>query len=1276
VPSFPAITWHEGAYSANVQWYFVKWIAEIGVFVAGGKHSTGDDDGVLRTSADGISWTNITDAAVQAMVPTDAAFQRETGRLVIIGSTSFSGASAKCATSDDGGATWTARNVLTSEIHSGQTFDPISIVAVAGRLILLSSIAYQSSGQHAVAISDDGGVSWSGVAVGSGTKESSKMIANADASVLILIPVASGNPVSIPRSTDHGSTWTTSTGLPSESATQHAFSGAFLQGVGFIVAGCHGTPGSNIYVWSSPDALTWAQRYSVSPAWLSAARMTAVHAMPAPFVLSGQSQTLHGIGDPAFLASYDGSAWYSSTDPVIEIEQFWFDSAYSPELGRIVTVGELGATAYADLAPWFPAPSIGVFEGIQRFRLMIEGWPDEYVTDPWITHANNADGRTVNNGLLYQGLRIDERIIMQEAKVEAPGMTFKVRPADHTERTLKSFTTYPRPVASLGTSVDAIATSFAWGSGFAPANGEVYHLGTEAVRYHSSGGNVSRHVWDTVPQAHSTFTRDRSTVVRIYEIPPAMEGRRCYLYAYGEYSDPAGDGFLIWTGVVATPPALDRDGMTWGIHCMSIVQVLQQSVAGALQEAHPIGIYNHGECSFGYLVTTGSGAPRTLTGFYESEAAFILAANAALETARSDTGLSAVDANSLRIEKGSATGWRLTFRTNATISPATMIIAAACPSMGATVDAVNGKWTRDDGKTYGVGDTLAANRTYYADLIYDDPFYYGIRGLIGEWHYPMAPLGMARNVFRQEGTNPDGLFVAGSGFNAQLVVEHDATIHADNPAWRIYVDADMSGAQAVLISNSFNTDAFTVTATGDDGFGHFYIEVAPWVLANAPLDTPPAQVSAGRQGFAGFLGADTKIVAVRSYVADGNVADFAAALAAASVDANDGDTPCITSRDLALPWALGPIAGLWAQQHRAYRFTRALQVGTILEEDLKFANHFMRLEIDGRIGILPLPDATELAFIPDTHRITEASYFAPAGGYGAWPGWAPQRDGLITAVEIATGYNARDDSFGGEPLQYQDPDSVAKHKTRGKVGASIAPKSAMVAPIADRLMLSMMASCASNYLNAFARDYCVVTLEVSIAHFTVLCGDVVEVTSRQIPNGTGTRGVVSRRGVVIGRKWNLDAAHESMGELDIRIESTTPALYAPSAAITGHANTSGNTWAIACAKSNLLNRLLASRVDGKVLEHFAVGDFVRVFVVGSANTSTDVLGQIGAVNADDGTVTVTFTSTWTPSTSEWMLEFQKDDLSGTKSTAAQRAFCYVADGDLLLPTGAFVEDLS
>ena len=130
--------------------------------------------------------------------------------------------------------------------------------------------------------------------------------------------------------------------------------------------------------------------------------------------------------------------------------------------------------------------------GSLRFGLLIEGWPDFWVTDPSITYSPN--GQTVRVGLSTEGIVMQDRVIMHEARCEQSPITFKIRAPEWQQETASSwgdhatssFTNRPQAVRQVDpaafTSFDEDDTSMpALEGGGSLTSSTVYWVGSEAI---------------------------------------------------------------------------------------------------------------------------------------------------------------------------------------------------------------------------------------------------------------------------------------------------------------------------------------------------------------------------------------------------------------------------------------------------------------------------------------------------------------------------------------------------------------------------------------------------------------------------------------------------------------------------------------------------------------------------------------------------------------------------------------------------------------------------
>lgn len=1298
--AFPTITWTARTPPAGYVWINVIWIEALSRYIAVG-YKASTLEGAVAYSPTGVTWIVFTADEVLAHQWYDVAYHAGTGRIVVVGAGKPTGdplnPDDKCITSDDAGGTWDVHDIDNALHGASDSVDWGSVVALpSGRLVVGALITYNDD-QPFSAYSDDGGDNWTTTTPPSpydpaGTHTLGtlwgRLAAKTDGSRIVIPNNDSDSGVAY--SDDEGETWSLGT-MPASSGDAYGSAAAWSPDLGvFGIAGTESSHRSS--AWTGNGA-SWTNRFRSDvfdlPSTLSGA--IAWIGADTPFFLVAGNPTSPPDDTSYVRASEDGATWFDSVDPATTGVAPWMGIAYSSSLARIVMVSASGDIVTGDLpAPETPPDESGtgpvgeitdVFadflltgNGLLNYRLMIEGWPEEFVTDDWITHATNKNGRAVYPGLQRQGLRRASRVIMQDGKVQAEGNTFRIVPVDGFERTVESLANYPTASAMLDDSLTPSGTEITLRGGGSLTSGTVYHLGTEALRAGDDGA-ITRHIWDTLSQSHHTTVRDQSRAVYIYPRPPTMENRRVYLFAYGEGDDGAGDGTLIWRGRVSKPPRLERDGVSWSIDCGPVTDAFREQIAGGLQELHPFGIYHHWQCPFVVqIIYDGTiGDVYQYCGIDDDELSFIKNANALIETARAAMGIAEIDPKGLVLNRLENEPWTLNVTPNADMPD--LSIGIGSPIIGTVVTSTQ-RWTNasTSKKREGFGlQPLQSGQKYYCELsranydAADGSFQRPDDGYSYDGA-PVSPLGHAAQLM-----NPIKNSAATPGVSGTLFIKDSArSAFPDN---RIYVDGDPTGMEAAAISDTFSpTGYYPVSATGVDGDGRHYIEVDLFIATAIPKGTVKANWNnayLATRGFDGWLNSGTTINALIQYAQAGSVTDFIAGLKFTSPDANDGDVPFLTAADVT-PWALSGNVSSPLQTERSYSFIHERDLETILAEECKVAGHFPRLEFDGRIGLKNPPDGSDAVVVADDHIFDDEVIITPGGGGGAWPGWVAQRDGLVNVVDYKEGYDPRSDDWNIKLPPFTDPDSIATHKGRGKNTMSIAPYS--TAPsLPAGTDLEVFEEIAIPYLSMFSQDYADVTLKVPFTRFNVLNGDAVLLTHVLIMNGNGTRGVEQRAGIVVQDEWNLDpAVGDAPGMLTIRISLAPQLGYAPSAGIDAHVDNGGNNWTLTCpSDTDQANIEWSTNADGAVLEHFHAGDFIEV-LQWDDDTPTRVAGVVvGEPDLDAETIVVQLASTWTPGSGAWTLEVRQDS-DGAHSTASQRAaIAYVAGADGRTPAGGF-----
>lgn len=908
-------------------------------------------------------------------------------------------------------------------------------------------------------------------------------------------------------------------------------------------------------------------------------------------------------------------------------------------------------------------------DGALDFRLEVEGWPAEWVTNTRITHADGADGRAVLGGLHYDGIEISERIVMAESLLQVKPIAFKITPpykyvdgsTQWTDEDTYWLAREADPVETINVALAYDATTISFTSGSAWGNGTVFFLGTETIRV-TNWPTIDRGIWNSQAQAHPLESFGRSFDVYTYnEIPPTMEGRRVWLYVYGEGDSGAGNGTCIWRGMVVRVPFLAGGAMpnTWVIDCQNISHVLSQNVAGAIETANVVGIYHHNQCPF-TLTAHFDGVeygPAWYVGIDINEANFISSVNDwidAVFTAWDPVGL-ANYFSFFGIVK-TTDGLQL-MAVRSTDPNVVFITQLGSPLVGFALAGSNGRDWKAFATAIGIP-SLDPSETGYVPLTMDPEVIaydtgYAYQGA------PVMVLGDARPMLH---------------FSVQRAFTPSTDLL--RPPLRIHIDTDFTGVNAVYISGTRKPGGiFNVLASGVES-GIYWIEVEDWrstaqvVTASGLTVVDPLTVA----GCLGYLNGETEIYAIRNYDA-GRVDDFIRALKVAARDfGNTGDTPFVTASDMT---DLEPVSVHGLARWRVYSFLRRRKLIDIITSELRFINHFLRLDIQGKIDSAALPRWTEATAVDELYEIDGSSILTQSDGSGSAPTYTPNRDGRITMVQIQHRYLPRDDEWDDKPAVFFDPKATSIAKTRGKAPDEIKLYSTPAAPAGSGELEELEKQVARPRLAFFSRTYGVVKVEVPFTKFDVLCGDIVSLTHEDIPDGEGARGVDGRRGVVIERAWNMDGAKARRGEFTILLTPRGVVGYAPSAILVAAENVSGNTWLLSFAMNTAtyegrINVEMAQE-GGSLASHFAAGDFVRVYSFNEI-IPTARLGVVQSASPANDQVTVTFSSAWSPGVGEsfgdWVLEYQTD-LDDAHSTSSQRRYCFSADDQALMANGGY-----
>lgn len=950
------------------------------------------------------------------------------------------------------------------------------------------------------------------------------------------------------------------------------------------------------------------------------------------------------------------------------------------------------------------------------YRLVVAGWPHEWTTSSRVDHFSGLVGRKVYPSLQYDGLRISERASVRNAWTEVQGITFTINPCTPGEETVNGFTRDPIPIAQLAQAIPAtgFSATLVLDTGLQLSAG-TYHIGTEA--FTGFGDNVvTRAQWNTVNEVHNlTYGPTRQIDVPVYDWPPTMEGRRCYLYAYDDADDGFGDGWQIWIGIVAGPPKMSSDGITWTIEAQSVTAAFDQLIGAAEGLEYKLrGIYHSAKCPMKITVTLGFTTGSALdfgfhvraSGFAENQEQWIANVNQLIASMRGNAQIAAgvfANIDSILYEERTNPP-TMTVRVSNTKQTDISVIYVTVMSVleGCLVAGVSKEHDYFFGRDGVVGNPGLGGLPVTAGGIYVEYFgdgnkAFGSTSAFFEsdrppYTYPLPRIRGMLGAPRLTSNDIVGGAVVAGGPNAgpgagQFYYDDDPAVIAAYPSSRMYLTSTVGLAAGTVL--------YAVRGSGDPI--PIVIDSVVGVVPGGSGNYIEAHVGNG----AGVLYFDgnTTFVPLRTFVMNSNLSYFLIQVTNFSVNANDGDTPFITQKDVDAPSLVqafiqpSGIDSYW--YYRNYAFFKPVTVKNVLTQELKMIGWMARLQSDGRLGFtrMPLMAANRT---PDA-TVTDASILLPADGlFGMWPTWEAQADGLVNIVNVKIGFDPisddYDESYTYSMRMYA---SIAEHKSSGKATETIEIKSTASTerPNTDHSLgttspfiavgqsednaggfpsSARVEQWVRTYLAIVATEYAIVTVAVPFTYFDLLVGSIVDVTCALIPNGLGGRGVVSKKAYVVGRDWNLDPRSNEMGKLTLYFPRTIGAGYTPSGRVTAQTLTAVNTWKLQFAKTNLYNDAWAER-DSDVSLHFAVGDAI---LVSSASSNTDIFGVVIAKDnttiPDVPTVTVQTETAWTPGALTWTLTWRRDIGTGhAPVTARQNSYCYVADAQRLLVNGTY-----
>jgi hypothetical protein len=861
--------------------------------------------------------------------------------------------------------------------------------------------------------------------------------------------------------------------------------------------------------------------------------------------------------------------------------------------------------------------------GKLAFRLEVEGLDREFVTDSSMERSLTDDRERVV-GLKRKGISIEERVHIPEAELEIGGMQLQI--VDVGGNATNTFARLPASITWLTGNVatsGATSVSCASTTGF-PSSG-VIHLNTEAIKYTgitaTSFTGITRGQWGTTAQKH--WRDDNVGAVNsilwpeITDHVATIEGRRAWIYVYGEGDDMQGNGTRIFTGVCLSDAEL-KDSATWSLKLEGLTRLLDQDMGDDLSAAvvGAAGIYYPGSAPLHIKMwrvdsTTNSGGAITSTddiiveGFFTHQDAFCRHVTTLLQAAA--TAATWTDEQDQIYCKAVHDGWVLTYRTAAT--PRWLIIKAR---------------SLIDGSTEGENELIELStgnrvREVQADTVYDMPW-------------------------RDDG--PPGARMVPRGFLGVPPLVPPI----------FYGDLDANPANRVYIGGAFPIGAEVNYVTVEFPASSSFPDENREVLTSATVDADERYATLGAiGGWAAYTPESPITLAFgRFYATDASVAEFMEAVIADSPEqVNRGVAPFITSAEIDTDqWeeAVGTIAAPFVRS-RSYGGSKPIKLMDMLREEWKLAGVFPYIDTDGKLALRRVRVPSDAVTLSTT--LTAADILVSEG----FPTFEKNALGTYSAIELKTGYRIRTDKHEG--LSHFAVSVTARGRKRIPNILVIEPKSSSLEPATGG---EGLAGFNTAVLGIFGQPYAIINVPVSLKHFETVLGSEVAITSDLVPNwNLGTRGVTAKAAIVVGRRFELD---RGIGQLSLLTLGQVVYGYAPSFGVLSQSNTSGNTWQLTVTLGDPWS-LMSWAEAGQTAETFLdVGYRVAVRQIGTGSfASGQRHGTVISVAAN--VVTVTFDSTWTPGSSKFLLGFADANQS---PTSEQEVYVWIAD-----PTDSLID---
>ena len=809
-------------------------------------------------------------------------------------------------------------------------------------------------------------------------------------------------------------------------------------------------------------------------------------------------------------------------------------------------------------------------------RLVIEGWPVEYVSDRRMAR-DLTDGRTRLHGLDVSRVEIGASADMMRATIEADGITARIsdmgriagaRHGAVTRSLLRGPTvrTYLRTTATpTATTIDVYSTEGLPSSG-------VVHIGTEAIAYTGKTSDTltgcTRGAWDTIAQAHYVSDGEGLADALVTDYPLGVEGRRAYLYILGDVPASTAQltslGTLRWRGVCATDVSW-ADGVA-EIQIDSIARVLAQPIGGDMDGTIAIrGIHYTPACPwelrvYGPSGSLGRSAVVRLAGFYETDRDVCDAANALIDSALSTAGISLGTGASLRMQPMPG-GYRLIYVTATTSPVAIYAEILACTPGEYVLPGVPRAlpWQDGDGTPLTISGatwTPDAETVYTSDLAVPSA-----RATIGYY----------------DGTRREG---------ASYSVEANR---------RIYLGGTVVPGEGDMVQ---------LSAGPDD---RYRVQSVDLVTRSAVLIEAASVVRLD----------NTTEITIGRRIAVGTVANLAAEIRDNGPTlANTGAMPLLASGDVT--WTTDLETALLSTRITSGRGFYAYDEAPLreyVEPELRAIGAYQGITLTGALRWARWAPALET---------DDATWEIDDSAIIGVPTVERSSRGVLSHVVYRMGYDPREGEWDERTITYRDVQTTSSVRT--PVSLEIAQRSTSTggADIGDDWGLldrSEVARLAMLVFGQWGAPYLTITLITDARYMDARIGDVARVSSKLIVAEDGV-SPIDATGVITAHKTELGTGRTT---LTIIVGTQRIAGYAPEIPISSESLVSGTTWDLT------LDLTYAATADAR--QYYEAGESIRVRET-DTTTASSVDGVVVSVSAS--VVRVELSGAWTPA-GEWTL---------------------------------------